>query len=102
MELILTGQAIDAGRALQLGLINRVVAKGTCVDAAVQLAGVICDGAPLAVRYSKAVARSSISLGEETVASELRQLRRAIFTSDDFREGPRAFAEKRPPRWKGR
>jgi crotonobetainyl-CoA hydratase len=101
MELILTGQAIDAARALQLGLINRVVAKGTCVGAAVELAGVICEGAPLAVRYSKAVARASISIGEETAAAELRQLRRAIFTSDDFREGPKAFAEKRPPTWTG-
>jgi crotonobetainyl-CoA hydratase len=42
MEMILTGAAIDAGRALDLGLINRVVAKGTCVDAAVALARVVC------------------------------------------------------------
>jgi crotonobetainyl-CoA hydratase len=102
MELILTGQAIDARRALELGLINRVVPKGTCVDAAFALARVVCEGAPLAVRYSKAVARASFSMGEEAAAADHRDLRRAVFKSADFREGPRAFAEKRPPNWQGR
>ncbi len=76
-------------------MINRVAPKGSCVPAAVELANVVCEGAPLAVRYSKAVARASYSMGEELAAAELRDLRRTIFKSDDFREGPRAFAEKR-------
>ncbi len=101
MELILTGQAIDAARALQLGLINRVVPRGSCVAAAVQLAEVICEGAPLAIRYSKAVARASFSMGEDSAAADVRDLRRAVFKSNDFREGTRAFAEKRTPEWTG-
>jgi enoyl-CoA hydratase len=102
MELILTGQAIEAARALALGLINRVVPRGSCVDAAVNLAETVCEGAPLAVRYSRAVARQSFSMGETEAAGALGDARRAVFSSEDFREGPRAFAEKRPPQWKGR
>jgi enoyl-CoA hydratase/carnithine racemase len=54
------------------------------------------------VRYSKAVARASFSMGEEAAAADLRDMRRRIFKSEDFREGPRAFAEKRLPTWTGR
>jgi enoyl-CoA hydratase/carnithine racemase len=102
MELILTGQPMDARRALELGLINRVVPRGSCVDAAVALAAIVCEGAPLAVRYSKAVARASFSMAEEEPSKALRDLRKTVFASEDFREGPRAFAEKRTPRWRGR
>jgi crotonobetainyl-CoA hydratase len=102
MEYILTGRPMSAHRALELGLINRVVAKGSCVDEAVALADVVCEAAPLSVRYSKAVARASFSLGEDEIAGTARDLRRAVVRSEDFQEGPRAFAEKRKPVWKGR
>jgi enoyl-CoA hydratase len=102
MELILTGQAIDAARALELGLINRVVPKGTCADAAVALAELVNQGSPLAVRYSRAVARASFSLAEDEVRRSAGDLRKTLLASADFREGPRAFAEKRRPDWQGR
>jgi enoyl-CoA hydratase/carnithine racemase len=102
MELILTGRAITADRAAELGLINRVVPRGTGVEGALELAAEICRGAPLAVRYSKAVARASTSMGEDLPAQELRELRRAVYRSRDFREGPAAFAAKRLPEWQGR
>jgi enoyl-CoA hydratase/carnithine racemase len=102
MELILTGRAITAARALELGLINRVVPSGTCVDAAVELAEEICQAAPLSVRYSKKVARASFSMGEQEAVQSASAERQALFESDDSREGPRAFAEKRAPVWKGR
>jgi enoyl-CoA hydratase/carnithine racemase len=102
MELILTGVPIGAQRALELGLVNRVVPRGTCVEAAVALAEVVCEASPLAVRYSKAVARASFTFAEADIAGTARDLRRAVFKSEDFKEGPRAFAEKRKPIWKGR
>jgi crotonobetainyl-CoA hydratase len=102
MELILTGAAIDAARALELGLVNRVVPKGTGLIGALALADVISENAPLAVQYSKAVARASFSMGADEASRDLRDLLRAVVRSDDFREGPRAFAEKRRPNWTGR
>jgi enoyl-CoA hydratase/carnithine racemase len=102
MEMILTGQPISASRALDLGLVNRVVARGECVDAAVDLAEVICEAAPLSVRYSRAVARASFMMAEDEAIQGLDDLRQALVDSEDSREGPRAFAEKRPPVWKGR
>jgi enoyl-CoA hydratase/carnithine racemase len=102
MELILTGRAISAARALELGLINRVVPSGGCVDAAVELAEEICQAAPLSVRYSKAVAKATLSLGEDQAVRLASELRAAVIGSEDWTEGPQAFAEKRPPVWKGR
>lgn len=102
MELILTGRAISAPRALELGLINRVVPSGQCIQAAVELAEEICQAAPLSVRYSKAVAKATVSQGEDEALAQVRQLRQAVLGSDDAIEGARAFAEKRRPEWKGR
>jgi enoyl-CoA hydratase len=104
LELVLTGAAIDAPRALDIGLINRVVPKGTCLDGAIELAELICENAPLAVQFSKAVVRASFSLGADDLLTDerLRDLRRDAVRSNDFKEGPRAFAEKRKPNWTGR
>jgi crotonobetainyl-CoA hydratase len=104
MELILTGRAFTAQRALELGLLNRVVPRGSCLSAAVELAEEICRAAPLSVRYSKYVARAAFSTGDDDASRSDRgkELRRELLKSDDFREGPQAFAEKRPPVWKGR
>jgi enoyl-CoA hydratase/carnithine racemase len=102
LELILTGEPITAQRALELGLVNRVSPRGGALAAALDLAGLICKGAPLAIQYSKAVVRSSISVGEAEARREHRALRDRVFRSSDAMEGPRAFAEKRLPNWSGK
>jgi enoyl-CoA hydratase len=68
----------------------------------VKLANVICQGAPLAVRLSKKMLRSGALQGEEELWALQAQLGAELLRSDDYREGPRAFIEKRAPQWKGR
>ncbi|MDA8043960.1 MAG: crotonase/enoyl-CoA hydratase family protein [Actinomycetota bacterium] len=100
MELVLTGESISAARALEIGLINQIVPRGSALDVSVALAKKICDGAPLAVRYSKAVVKASIAVGEREVVRDLRSQRQALFSSEDAMEGARAFREKRSPEWR--
>jgi enoyl-CoA hydratase len=100
MELLLTGETIDAQRALGIGLVNRVVPRGETVDAALELAQKITRNGPLAVRTAKEIAVRS--LGQEAGFILEKSLAARVFASEDAKEGPRAFAEKRPPRFKGR
>jgi len=101
-ELIASGEQMDAERAHMHGLINRLVSQGETVTQARELAEQIIVNAPLAVQYSLAAARSTASLpdgaGRPLVNEWLSHLRK----TEDFREGPRAFIEKREPVWTGR
>jgi enoyl-CoA hydratase/carnithine racemase len=102
LELIATGERIDASRAAAFGMVNRLVPAAMLRDAAISLASRITRNAPLAVQESLAVARRAYDLQDD----ELLSLGRAAFAqlaeTEDFLEGPRAFIEKRPPRWMGR
>ena len=105
MELIFTGEPISAADALKWGLINQVVPDGTAVDAALALAERITVNAPLAVWASKRLAYGvddGVVTAEE--ASWTRTVREigTLIRSEDAREGPLAFAEKRQPVWKAK
>ncbi len=102
LELALTGDAISAQRALQVGLVNRVVAAEQLLDEALALAERIVENAPLAVRMSKDVLLRSLDLAEEDAWQVTDQAAAVVFTSEDAAEGALAFAQKRSPVWKGR
>jgi crotonobetainyl-CoA hydratase len=105
MELILTGEPISAQRALELGLVNRVVPRERVLEAAVELAERICANAPLAVQASKRIANGISDgqiLAERADWERSEREGRALMATADAAEGPRAFAQKRAPHWEGR
>ncbi len=102
LEMALTGEPLSASRALDVGLVNRVVAHDQVLATAMELAQRICQNAPLAVRTSKRVMLDAMEL-DEVGAWELNNEAFAqIASSPDALEGAIAFAEKRPPQWQGR
>ncbi len=102
MEVLLTGQRFDAHEAWRLGLINHVVAREELMKKAQELAAAIAENGPLAVRVIKQGAlRCAGTTLEESFQIEA-ELRPLIDHSEDAREGPRAFMEKRKPVFKGR
>jgi enoyl-CoA hydratase/carnithine racemase len=102
LELALTGEPIDASRALALGLVNRVVPADRLMDEAMALADLIADNAPLAVRWTKKVLMGATSVGDDEAWALNNKAVGIVFTSADAMEGPVAFAEKRKPRWQGK
>lgn len=102
MELALTGDFIDAGRAQSLGLINQVVSAGSALEAAHRLAAKIAANGPLAVRCSKQVIVESQNWDTDAMFERQMTILEKIFRSEDAIEGATAFAEKRAPVWKGR
>jgi crotonobetainyl-CoA hydratase len=105
MEMIFTGDPTTAEQACEWGLINRVVPQGDALEAALELAERISRNAPLSVQASKRIAYGVVDGTRpdeqdkwDLTASEWR----GLMQSEDAAEGPRAFAEKRPPMWTGR
>jgi enoyl-CoA hydratase len=102
MELALTGGFLDAPRAYDLGLVNRLTDDGSALDEALALAHTVAANGPLATRASKRVIVESRGWPAEERFARQREIIEPVMTSEDAREGARAFAEKRPPNWQGR
>ncbi|MCD9088298.1 enoyl-CoA hydratase-related protein [Stenotrophomonas sp. SY1] len=101
IELILTGQRLSAARAQQIGLVNRTVVATELQQCARELATHISGNAPLAVRESLTIARAAFDHDEQALQQMGEQAMKRLRASNDFKEGPRAFLEKRPPHWSG-
>jgi len=102
MEMALTGDDLDAEAAHRHGLVNRLVQPGHALATAVELAEAVNANAPLAVRASRRVVLAARLLEDDEAFEVAADATREVFRTEDFREGPRAFVEKRSPIWTGR
>ncbi len=102
MELLLTAEAVPASRALELGLLNELVAEDELAERAVWWARRITANAPLAVQATKESVLRGLAAGDQKTAYGIEnELSARVFSSADAKEGPKAFAEKRDPVWRG-
>ncbi len=101
MEMALTADPIRAEEAASLGMVARVTDKGGAVAGALELAERIAKNAPLSVAASKALVQASQGNTEAEFWELQKPYQAKVFTSDDAKEGPRSFAEKRAPEWTG-
>lgn len=102
LELIATGDPIDAGRAYEIGLINRVVPREQVLEAAISLAKSIAVNAPLAVYEALSVAKETVVLSDGQSSLVAKAALERLRVTEDFKEGPQAFLQKRKALWQGR
>ncbi|MGJ7538264.1 MULTISPECIES: enoyl-CoA hydratase/isomerase family protein [unclassified Variovorax] len=102
MELLLTAQPMSAQRALALGFVNDVVPMHQLRERALEMARTIAANAPLTVKAARELVYLSSEMGRSAGLRVAQRLFESVYRSDDAQEGPKAFAEKRTPRWTGR
>ncbi|WP_253449685.1 enoyl-CoA hydratase-related protein [Halomonas sp. Y3] len=101
MEIVLTGKPITAQRAYEIGLVNRLSNPDDLMEKALELASEILEGAPLSVKAARDTVMLSTEMGRGAALQAARAAHECAYNSEDAQEGPRAFSEKRMPRWKG-
>lgn len=101
MEIILTGKPITAQRAYEIGLVNRLAEPADLMACALELAREVLDGAPLSVKAGRETVMLATEMGRAAALQAARAAHELTYTSHDAQEGPRAFAEKRKPEWRG-
>lgn len=101
-EMLLVGDKIDAQRAYEVGMVNKIVPNEELMDAATALANRICENAPIAVRVMKEVLERGKDMDYEGALALTEHIFAVAMNSEDRKEGLRAFKEKRKPEWKGR
>lgn len=102
MELLLTGDLVSADEALKLGFLNYVVTASLVMNKAMEIAEKIAANGPLAVKAIRKSARACLGLPERDALRVESEISAPVFQTEDAREGPRAFMEKRKPLYKGR
>src|SRR5215510_1512161 len=102
LEILLTGNVITAQRAYEIGFVNHVVPADQVMPKAMEIAETIADNAPLTVAAAKEMVYLATDMGRQAGLEAARHLFDHVYRSEDAQEGPRAFAEKRKPRWQGR
>ena len=102
LELCLTAQPVTAQRAYDMGFVNKVVPGDQLMEEAMTMAAQIAENAPLAVQYFKELAYRGLNMSTQDISALTYQMYDRLLTTEDSKEGPRAFAEKRKPNWQGR
>ncbi|MEK7807374.1 MAG: enoyl-CoA hydratase-related protein, partial [Chloroflexota bacterium] len=102
LELVFTAQPITAQRAYEIGFVNKVVPGERLMAECLALAEQISENAPLAVRYFKELAYRGLNMSTQDISALTYHMYDQLLATEDSKEGPRAFAEKRKPRWQGR
>lgn len=102
LEICLSGDLVDGREAYRIGLVNQLVPVSDLVEAGEKMARSFAQGAPLALRYIKEAVHKGAELPLPQALQLESDLSGMLQTTEDSREGPRAFVEKRPPKWKGR
>ena len=101
MEIVLTGKSITAQRAYEIGLVNRLAEPEMLMDAALELAREVLEGAPLSVQAARNTVMLSTEMGRADAIDAAYAAHEVCYNSGDAQEGPRAFSEKRKPEWRG-